>query len=192
MLPLHVTLVKVKWYLVSRVQLLSEKSELMIHNLLPPCEDGNRSPRHVCIKCIPADMASTHETQPTSSIRGQIDTGATVSCSNAKHLFHNHRECNHKFKSPVRLCAAADRKRGDIVDPNSSVIPEGKGLLLIPALNRNGCIPVRAFYSPHLTSTPIGDDCVMGSTKREHDQFESQCLLKCLSTASFTMVCHHK
>ena len=37
MLPLHVTLVKVKWYLVSRVQLLSEKSELMIHSLLPPC-----------------------------------------------------------------------------------------------------------------------------------------------------------
>ena len=28
MLPLHVTLVKVKWFLVSRVQLLSDKSEL--------------------------------------------------------------------------------------------------------------------------------------------------------------------
>jgi len=145
--------------------------------------------QHMNVKYIPTDMLTKHKEQPGASIRGQIDTGATVSCSNAKHLFHNYREYNAKFKSPVRLCAAIDRKHND---RNSSIVPEGEGYLLIPAMNIDGYIPVRAFYSPHLTSTLIGDNCIMGTSKKDHQQFATQSLVKYLSHSTFSIICHHK
>ena len=159
---------------------------------LPSCGANHHSPQHVCIKHTPADMLLKHESQPGLSIRGQIDTGATASCSNSKHLFHNCREHNNKFRSPVQPCAAIDRKQNDNIDQNSGVVPEGEGHPLIPALNENGCIPARAFCFPHLTSTLTGDNCVMGSTEKDHNQFEAQCLLKFFSTSSFSITCCHK
>ena len=59
MLPLHVTLVKVKWFLVSRVQLLSDKSELedtqSASSMSPSVglfDDGSPPPRKL-IDCLP-------------------------------------------------------------------------------------------------------------------------------------------
>ena len=119
-----------------------------------------------------------------------MDTRATVLWSNAKLLFHNHRESTKSCQSPVRLCAAINEKKGD---KNASVAPEGKGHLLVPACNHDGFTPVEeAHCSPHLTCTPIGDNCVMGLTKRDHDQFATQNHVKCLLESTFSRHCHDK
>ena len=117
-----------------------------------------------------------------SSIQGQIDTRATVSCSDAKHLFHICMECTKSCKSPARLCATIHEKNGD---PNESIIPEGEGFLPVPAC------PIKAQHSPHSTSTPIGDDCIMGQeNKREHDQFKTQSSTKHPLASVFSVHCH--
>ena len=165
------------------------------HAVHEPTNDANahfgqqeRLACHADVKHSPTNLVTSDE-QPGSSVRGQIDTGATASCSDAKHSFHKHQECNGKFKSPVQLCAAVDQKNND---GDSSITPEGEGHLLVPAINCRGCTPVRAHHSPHLTSTPTEDNCIMGATKSEQDQFKTQSLVKHFSASSFSMRCHHR
>ena len=75
----------------------------------------------------------------------------------------------------------------------TGVIPEGDGYLLIPAANNTGYIPIKAVYSPHLTSTLIGENCIMGETKRERDQYTTQTITKHLNESTFTITCvHHR
>ena len=54
-------------------------------------------------------------------IRGHIDTGARVSCSNALHLFHQYRSYDDIFKSPIRLSAAINKRDKDT---NASIISQ--------------------------------------------------------------------
>ena len=100
-----------------------------------------RLAHHASVKCTTSKWVTSHDEQPGSSTWVHIDTGATVSCSNAKHSFHNCREHNGKFKSPVQLCAATDQKNND---GNSSTTPEGEGHSLVSAVNCRGHTPTRA------------------------------------------------
>ena len=63
---------------------------------------------------------------------------------------------------------------------------------LIPAMNADGYIPVRAVYSPHLTSTLIGENCLMGPTRADQDKYEYQGIQKFLSQSTFLITCTHK
>ena len=120
--------------------------------------------------------------------RGQIDTGARVSCSNKRDLFHSYRPYSKSFKCPIRLNAAIKQSN---YDNNASIIPEGEGYLLIPAASTVGYVPVKAYFSPHLTSTLIGENCIMGHTKQERKRFSSQVIHKYLQQSHFTLVCKH-
>ena len=74
----------------------------------------------------------------------------------------------------------------------TGVIPEGDGYLLIPAANDTGYIPIKAVYSPHLTSTLIGENCIMGETKRERNQYTTQTITKHLNESTFSITCVHQ
>ena len=103
---------------------------------------GNKAilaPNH-SIKSIPISALESRYSDDRS-LRGQIDTGAGISCSNALHLFHNYRKYNEMYKSTIQLSAAI--RKGN-TDANASVIPEGEGYLLIPAMNADGYIPIQA------------------------------------------------
>ena len=141
------------------------------------------APSHTT-KRIPISALSSRYTDDRE-LRGQIDTGAGISCSNALHLFHNYRQYNESFKSNIQLSAAIRKGNSDV---NASVIPEGEGYLLIPAINTNGYIAVRAVYSPHLTSTLIGENCLMGSTKAQQDEYEYQGIQKFFDLNLFLLV----
>ena len=80
------------------------------------------------------------------NIRGQIDTGAKVSCTNMLFLLHNYRPYTSRHPSRIRLTAAIDNGN------DNAIIPEGEGYLLIPANNKQGHIQIKAYYSPSLTS----------------------------------------
>ena len=69
---------------------------------------------------------------------------------------------------------------------------KGKGCPLVPAVADRGCILVQALHSPHLTSTLMGDNCIMGATKAAQNKCNMQSLAKCFSTSSFSVRCHHK
>ena len=99
-----------------------------------------------------------------------------------------YRPYSETFKCPIRLNAAMKQSNND---NNASIIPEGEGYLLIPAANDVGYVPVKAYFSPHLTSTLIGENCSMGNTKRERKRFRSQVIHKQLQQSNFTLICKH-
>ena len=70
--------------------------------------ERKHSTRCANIKHLPIKRVVPQLDQPGSSVRGQMDTRATVSCSNAKHLFHNCEECSKKDECPIRLCAVGN------------------------------------------------------------------------------------
>ena len=47
------------------------------------------------------------------------------------------------------------------------------------------------YYSPHLTFTVIGENCIMGESKHDRGQFKSQVIHKHLHNLNFTLVCEH-
>ena len=55
-----------------------------------------------------------------------------------------------------------------------------------------GYVPIKAFYSPHLTSTLIGETCIMGETKHQRAQYKSQIIHKHLHESNFTLICEHQ
>ena len=57
--------------------------------------------------------------------RGQLDTGAKVSCTNLRHILHQYSPYTSQSKSPIKLTAAID---GETL----SIIPEGIGKLKVP------------------------------------------------------------
>ena len=71
----------------------------------------------------------------TDDIRGQIDTGAGVSCTNLKFALHKYRTFTKSRPSPVSLRGAFDSKAA-----SSSISPAGEGFFQIPALNRKGFV----------------------------------------------------
>ena len=88
----------------------------------------------------------------------------------------------------MRLNAAI--KQNHNID-NASIIPEGKGYILIPAANDMGYVPIKAYHSPHLTFTLIGENCIMGETKREWERFKLQVIHKHLHQSTFTLIGKH-
>lgn len=64
-------------------------------------------------------------------IRGQIDTGAGVSCTNLKFALHKYRVFTKSRPSPISLRGAFDSKAA-----SSPISPEGEGFLQVPALNQ--------------------------------------------------------
>ena len=65
----------------------------------------------------------------------------------------------------VALSSSSNNNNNINNDNNASIIPKGEGYLLTPAANKVGYVPVKAYFSPHLTSTLIGENCIMGNTK---------------------------
>ena len=65
-------------------------------------------------------------------------------------------------------------------------------MVLVPAANSTGCMPICGHCSTHLTSTLMGDNCIMGATKAAQNKCNMQSLAKCFSTSSFSVRCHHK
>ena len=111
---------------------------------------------------VPVDKPSIKKQIPISAPQchhTDDQDGQLISCSNALHLFHNHRKCNSTNKSDMQLSAAV-RKGNDNV--NTSVILEGEGCLSIPAMNSSGCIAACAACIPHLTLT------LMNENTKEH------------------------
>ena len=105
--------------------------------------------------------------QPGSSIRGQTDRGATVSCSNAKTLFHNCEECDDKIKSPVGPCTVTNHENDDV---NSVIAPKGEGHLPVPAVK-----PIERTLAltedNMLTTTPFLDaHTLRAMSKLQHPQ----------------------
>ena len=96
--------------------------------------------RSVHVVTIPMEQLDLH--QDTAPERGQIDTGAQVSCPNKLHIFHNYKPYSEKFWCPIRLNAAI--KQGSN-NSNASIIPEREGYLLTPAINTDGYVPVKAY-----------------------------------------------
>ena len=118
-------------------------------------------------------------------IRGQIDTGAKVSCTNMLFLLHEYRAYTSKQPSRIRLTAAIDN--GD-----NAIIPEGEGYLFVPANNKQGHIRIKAYYSPSLTSTLISENSIMGSTALKRSLFKGQVIQKYFNTNNFILLCEHK
>ena len=69
------------------------------------------------------------------NIRGQIDTGAKVSCTNMLFLLHEYKPYTRRRPSKIRLTAAISDENSDI-----GIIPEGEGYLHIPSANTKGYI----------------------------------------------------
>ena len=67
--------------------------------------------RSVRIVYIPIEPAQLQESDDIE--RGQIDTGARVSCSNNIDLFHMYQPYSETFKCPIRLNAAINQSKND-------------------------------------------------------------------------------
>ena len=94
-----------------------------VNPISTPCTLGETKhlARSVCIVTIPMEQLDSY--QDTTTERGQIDTGARMSCSNKLHIFRIYKPYSEKFRCPIRLNAAI--KQGSN-DSNASIIPEGE------------------------------------------------------------------
>ena len=114
--------------------------------------------------------------------RGQLDTGAKVSCTNLRYILHNYKPFNHHRKSPIRLTAAID---GETL----CIVPEGQGQLKVPAPNQKGFLYIDCFYSPRLSSTLISENSFY---QERISNYTGQSITKYLVTNSMTLTCFHK
>ena len=122
-------------------------------------------------------------------LRGQLDTGAKVTCTNQRHLLHRYKPYNSIRKCPVNLTAAIDGSK-------VSTIPEGSGYLRIPVPNNNGYIDVFCYYSPRLSSTLISENGIFGGTTPAK-KFTGQSIHKFFTSehnldGNLTLICHHR
>ena len=91
---------------------------------------------------------------------------------------------------PHMLVCGALKKGGN--NKNASVALE-EGCLLTPAMNKLGCLSVKAHHSPHLLqSTSTANNDFMGSTKRQQNKCFSQTTHKQFPTSNFIVSCIHK
>ena len=114
--------------------------------------------------------------------RGQLDTGAKVSCTNLRYILHKYRPYTSRHKSPIKLTAAID---GETL----SIIPEGIGKLKVPAPNENKFILIDCYYSPRLSSTLISENSFY---QEKIQNYSGQTITKYFSTNSMTLTCYHK
>ena len=128
----------------------------------------DRDPAFDCDNPVPVSLVTPHLAPgfDPDDIRGPIDTGAGVSCTNLKFALHKYRDFTKSRRSPVSVRGAFGSKAAF-----SSVLPEGKAFLQIPALNRKGFVFVRAFYSPFLSSTLVNEQDFLGHSKLSRNQF---------------------
>ena len=81
-------------------------------------------------------------------VRALIDSGGFASCTGFLHLLHNYTPYNASNPCPLRLVPATE---------GSDATPEGWGYLHVPAKNKHGFIPVKAYYTPQLRTTVIDE-----------------------------------
>jgi len=116
------------------------------------------------------------------AIRGIIDTGAKVTCTNLLYILHDYVSYSRITPSPIRLTAAIAA---------SSVVPLGFGYIHLPSPNRQGFIAVKSFYHPELTSTLINEDDILKSSGHA-SSYTGLTLHKWTDTGHFTLACHHR
>ena len=125
-----------------------------------------------------------HERVDPDNIRGQLDTGAKVSCTNCEFLLHRYMAYTKAKPSRIRMTAA--------IEGEAPVTPEGEGYLWIPSDNTIGYVEVKAYYSPLFTSTLIDEDSVMGHSKLKRKLYTAQKIFKYLTTNKWSLTCTHK
>ena len=121
------------------------------------------------------------------NIRGQIDTGAKVSCTNMLFLLHEYKPYTRRRPSKIRMTAAISDDNSDI-----GIIPKGEGYLHIPSANTKGYIRIKAYYSPYLTSTLISENSIMGDTAFQRSFYIGQVLRKYFTVNTFSIFCEHR
>ena len=100
--------------------------------------------------------------------RAQVDTAAEATVTPFQHLLHSYRPYTETFKCPIRLVAA--------LDSNATVSPLGEGLLHIPSEDENArsaMVPVRCYYSPHVSGTLLNENDLYGPLKSSIRNFRS-------------------
>ena len=149
------------------------------------------------------DIGAIHKREPDNGddreqeeldievFRAQIDTGASVSVTNLKHMLHHYRPYNRDRKSPIKLSGA--------VDCSDAVVPEGKGLLRIQVNPYGGYIHVPTYYSPKLTSTLVSENDILKSSidRRHMKDYQGQSLHKLFDdetkrTGTMLLISKHK
>ena len=114
--------------------------------------------------------------------RGQLDTGAKVSCTNSKYILHQYHPFTAQRKSPIRLTAAID---GETL----YIVPEGHGKIKVPAPNNKGFILVDCYYSPRLSSTLVSENSFY---QERISNYSGQSITKYFDNNSMTLTCYHK
>ena len=113
--------------------------------------------------------------------RGQIKTGAAVSCTDKLHILHDYWAYDDIFPCPIKLFTALDK--------SEDVLPLGKGYLHVPAVNRQDFVAVWCFYSPHITSSLISENDIMKTAIDYINNFFSQVLSKFFPSGHETGKC---
>jgi len=79
--------------------------------------------------------------------RAQVNTGASVTCTDKLYALHDYRAYDVDFPCPVRLSAALDKF--------VKVFPLGESFLHVPAINQQNFIAACCFYSTLLISLQL-------------------------------------
>lgn len=116
-------------------------------------------------------------------LRAQLDTGASVSCTDQLQLLHNYVAFTPANPSPVRLLPAT-------VD--SDALPQGFGYLHIPAPTVQGFLAIRAFYTPALCTTVIDERDIIIAAGVSPSDILSESINKHYKSATFTYRASHK
>ena len=118
------------------------------------------------------------------AIRGEIDTGAKVTCTNLLYILHDYTPYTAVKPSPLRL-------KGAIASDSNSIVPLGHGYIRLPSPNRQGYIAVRSYYHPDLTSTLISENDILNSSGQS-SSYTGLNLTKWIDPGTFTITCHHR
>ena len=144
----------------------------------------------ISIDCLPPDDISDpydDTSDDYDSLRGNIDTGTTVSCTNRHDALWNYRPYTKLHPSPIRLKAALGK----------CVFPTGHGYLR--CRTSNGHTDVHTYFSPELTGTLISPTSILKSCRGSSQFFSGQTIHRWFSdedrdllTGNMSVVCHHK
>ena len=154
---------------------------------IPPTHTSTKS---ICIKSLQTD--TIHPPPPiiydrdiTTAIRGQLDTGADLTCTNLIEILHDYKSYSKSFPCRIKLVGA--------IDSTDGVYPHGEGYIHVPADSHLGFIRIRCVYSPHLSSTLISEDDIIRSNPYLKLKEYTTAIYKYHDAGSVSIICtNHK
>jgi hypothetical protein len=120
---------------------------------------------------------------PASAPRAQIDTGASVSCTDQLSWLHDYVPFTPSLPCPIRLMPAT---------VGSDASPVGFGHLHIPAINSRGYLAVRTFYTPALRTTVVDERDLILAAGHSRRDIESTQFLSNFDSGTFIFRANHK